>query len=625
MEPYNASSTPCCLAPIQARPLWQESNPRVSRRTALRRLRRSRGVRRCGGLAVPVGELMPHAALVYVAFARQSAMYLAHVAFEIELGEVGRAFGRDRTTAAHACRLIEERRDDRAVDAVLAALELAAAHYAAGQRAGVVMSARRRGLSVYPGAHRANGGGIDIARAASRAGRARIARAATSSTEVTVDEAESPLAWLARRKGRDGRALIEPVQLLAGERLRAEFTRAHLMPRITSNWSASVADRPRAPAQQTFTETVIGARERVRGRARGGRSGVLWPAGRRLLLSQAARQCRARAWLAAASAKVALQLGLDRLARHYGLQWRSARGKAAAMRTWLGGRRRVHVSVSVTGRDRLTPVASAVLASRLDAVDHGAEAVGALRREVVAQAELLEQARRRRSTGCPCAPLPEYSANRIAISPRTIWASLSPTNVEHRPAAAVRLDRGRKPHLAGAALHLVGVAAGRFRQRRQRAAELDQIAVAVVPLLQQSEILDDLVDRCHRSACGRMPSIYHLDIGCGAADVEEKGPEVTRDRLSGAWPGAAAPRPCAALYPAKPARRSAGESVVCEPGCDGGVFDMEAGTALPSAIEPVARHPLVDEIEHHRSAGLRALPNRNRCLWTYLAGFGLGS
>ena len=45
-------------------------------------------------------------------------------------------------------------------------------------------------------------------------------------SEVTVDEAESPLGWLARRKGRDGRALIEPVQLLAGERLRAEFTRA---------------------------------------------------------------------------------------------------------------------------------------------------------------------------------------------------------------------------------------------------------------------------------------------------------------------------------------------------------------------------------------------------------------
>ena len=48
---------------------------------------------------------------------------------------------------------------------------------------------------------------------------------------VTIDAAESPLAWLARRKGRDGRALIEPVQFQAGERLRADFTLAQLMPR----------------------------------------------------------------------------------------------------------------------------------------------------------------------------------------------------------------------------------------------------------------------------------------------------------------------------------------------------------------------------------------------------------
>jgi hypothetical protein len=37
---------------------------------------------------------------------------------------------------------------------------------------------------------------------------------------VTVDEQESPLAWLARRRGRGGCALIEPHQLQAGERLR---------------------------------------------------------------------------------------------------------------------------------------------------------------------------------------------------------------------------------------------------------------------------------------------------------------------------------------------------------------------------------------------------------------------
>src|SRR5690242_13681715 len=54
-------------------------------------------------------------------------------------------------------------------------------------------------------------------------------------TRVFINDGESPLIWLARRKGRDGKALIAPHQLLAGERLRLDFTRAHLMPRTTTN------------------------------------------------------------------------------------------------------------------------------------------------------------------------------------------------------------------------------------------------------------------------------------------------------------------------------------------------------------------------------------------------------
>jgi hypothetical protein len=76
--------------------------------------------------AVPVRELQAATRRApYIAFARQSAMYLAHVAFEVSYSDVGRCFGRDRTTAAHACRLVEDRRDDPAVDAVLASLECA--------------------------------------------------------------------------------------------------------------------------------------------------------------------------------------------------------------------------------------------------------------------------------------------------------------------------------------------------------------------------------------------------------------------------------------------------------------------------------------------------------------------
>ncbi len=47
-----------------------------------------------------------------VAFARQVAIYLSHVRLGLSYSAAGRFFGRDRTTAAHACRVIEERREE---------------------------------------------------------------------------------------------------------------------------------------------------------------------------------------------------------------------------------------------------------------------------------------------------------------------------------------------------------------------------------------------------------------------------------------------------------------------------------------------------------------------------------
>ena len=58
-----------------------------------------------------------------IALARQTAMYLAHVAFGLTLTRVGICFGRDRTTVRHACALIEDRRDDPALEFALSALE----------------------------------------------------------------------------------------------------------------------------------------------------------------------------------------------------------------------------------------------------------------------------------------------------------------------------------------------------------------------------------------------------------------------------------------------------------------------------------------------------------------------
>jgi hypothetical protein len=58
---------------------------------------------------------------------------------------------------------------------------------------------------------------------------------------------ESPLAWLARRGG------LEPVEIMAGERLREDFQKAGTVGRLTMNWDAqprgeAAAARPLEPA-----------------------------------------------------------------------------------------------------------------------------------------------------------------------------------------------------------------------------------------------------------------------------------------------------------------------------------------------------------------------------------------
>ncbi|HVZ55001.1 MAG TPA: helix-turn-helix domain-containing protein [Pseudolabrys sp.] len=70
-----------------------------------------------------------------IAFARQAAMYLAHVACGLSYSAIGCGFRRDRTTAAHACRLMEERRDNPAVDCLLHSLEIVCAELARTLRA----------------------------------------------------------------------------------------------------------------------------------------------------------------------------------------------------------------------------------------------------------------------------------------------------------------------------------------------------------------------------------------------------------------------------------------------------------------------------------------------------------
>ena len=74
-----------------------------------------------------------------IALARQVAMYLHHVILARSLSAVAVRFGRDRTTVAHACQMIEERRDSSEFDALVISLEMAIADglkHLRGTRAG---------------------------------------------------------------------------------------------------------------------------------------------------------------------------------------------------------------------------------------------------------------------------------------------------------------------------------------------------------------------------------------------------------------------------------------------------------------------------------------------------------
>ncbi len=59
----------------------------------------------------------------HIADARQLAMYLLHVSLGNSMNEVGRFFGRDRTTVSHACARIEDKRDDLSFDEMVCELE----------------------------------------------------------------------------------------------------------------------------------------------------------------------------------------------------------------------------------------------------------------------------------------------------------------------------------------------------------------------------------------------------------------------------------------------------------------------------------------------------------------------
>ena len=132
---------------------------------------------------------------------------------------------------------------------------------------------------------------------------------------VSVNLAESPLGWLRAHGHVDAR------QFDAGERLRCDYERAQLDPRVTMSWDGAPVARGRGSA--SLVPDLAGAQFDARRRfamaldtAGPGLGDILW---RIVCAGEGMRQAETALGWPARAGKLVLRLALDRIADHYRL------------------------------------------------------------------------------------------------------------------------------------------------------------------------------------------------------------------------------------------------------------------------------------------------------------------
>ncbi len=130
---------------------------------------------------------------------------------------------------------------------------------------------------------------------------------------VTVNLTESPLGWLFSR------GHVSARQYEAGDRLRADWERAQLAPRVTMAWDAAPLSRGRGGSapEPDLSGAQIDARRRFDGAiacAGPGLADILW---RVVCAGEGMRDAETALGWPARAGKVVLSFALDRIADYY--------------------------------------------------------------------------------------------------------------------------------------------------------------------------------------------------------------------------------------------------------------------------------------------------------------------
>lgn len=130
---------------------------------------------------------------------------------------------------------------------------------------------------------------------------------------VTVNMAESPLGWLFAR------GFVSQRQFDAGERLRSDWERAQLAPRVTMAWDSAPVARGRggAAVAPDLNGAQIDAKRRFNGaiaHAGTGLADILW---RVVCAGEGMREAETALGWPARAGKLVLSFALDRVADYY--------------------------------------------------------------------------------------------------------------------------------------------------------------------------------------------------------------------------------------------------------------------------------------------------------------------